>query len=210
MQTLRHEKLLLTTSAFPGPDPVLKEVAVASSDGKHVTHFLFQAPQSWTSLDENRQKLIRYDTKNVHGVCWEEGYVPYQELAKTLRRAVSRATAIYAFGEDKCKTLSKILGRCVINLQKEFKAPDPNLTALIGTRCLLPCHSVQSMHCALNTATALAQWFSYLELSLQIKNFCCQQEGKAGKRPTHTEQCSKRPRARKMRMSVLCLRPVTG
>lgn len=85
------------------------------------------------------------------------------------------ANAIYAYGVEKCRVLSSLLRRSVIDVEGEFSCVEPSKTSLEGVGCLVPCHGLSRMACALRNATVLAQWLHYYTLSLQINQFCCQE-----------------------------------
>lgn len=69
--------------------------------------------------------------------------------------------------------MSKLLNRTVVDIENEFNAPDPRNTSLEFMRCLLACHAVYGMECALGSASVCAKWLSYYEKSLDIRNLCC-------------------------------------
>ena len=166
-------KLVVDYVAFEGNgDPIFKEVGVVSTDGRRVAHFLVKPPYPWTTLDSTVQNTYRKQIKEQHGVCWEDGNVAFSDLATQLNRAVARAIALYSFGTEKCRALEKLTGRTFINIEKEFNCPIMDHTALIGTCCLIPCHGLPRMRCALRDADRMRQWLKYYSERTKIANFC--------------------------------------
>lgn len=172
-------KLCIDYVSFEGPEPIIKELAVVSVGGrKRASHFVFAPPNAFSALDANTKREFQRQTTTEHGICWEEGNIGYDRVASVLRRACCRATALYAHGSAKCRVLSNLLGRSVIDLSGEFTCPPVDKMALCGVECLLPCHAVPMMHCAMRSASVYALWLEYYDLALQIEHFCCSEKVK--------------------------------
>lgn len=174
-------KLIVDYVAFEGKgDPVLKELALVSLDGKRSAHIILKAPYPWSALDSESKVTYKNQIQERHGICWDEGGVAYLELADQLKRMTSRAIALYALGADKCRVLSKICGRTFIDMESEFGAVDADSIASVGVSCLQPCHGLPKMHCALRNADRLRQWLEYYDHRTRIANFCYRAVKNAG------------------------------
>ena len=177
--------LVVDYIAFEGNgDPIFKELGVVSVDGRRAAHLLVKPPYAWTTLDSAIQKSYRRQIKEQHGICWEDGNVAYSQLAPQLNRALARAIALYSFGTEKCRALEKLTGRTFINIETEFKCPLMDHTALIGTSCLIPCHGLPLMQCALRDADRMRQWLQYWSERTKIANFCPSSQSPATPPPT--------------------------
>lgn len=155
-----------------GGDPIVKELAAVSFDGQRSAQLLLRPPVPWSALDSQTKASYHTQIKEKHGLCWDEGVLPYLELGDQLKKITSRAIALYALGEEKCKFLSKLCGRTFIDIEKEFGALDPDCTAISGVSCLQPCHGLSTMACALRNADRLRQWLQYYDHRTRIVNFC--------------------------------------
>ena len=157
-----------------GDEYVIKELALSSVCGQHLAHYVFKPPKAWSSLSEATKQEYRRAMRDEHGICWGEGDIDYAQLGMTLKRAVERAVALYARGAEKCRLFSRLCARTFIDMDAEFGAPPASHTALKGKTCLLPCHAVPCMTCALNEAVCLSKWLNYYCQTLKINNLCCQ------------------------------------
>lgn len=145
---------------------------MVSVDGRRSAHILVKPPFPWSTLESQAKQSYESQIRERHGICWDEGALPYSELGDQLKRLTSRAIALYAFGEGKCRFLEKLCGRTFINIEKEFGALDPDCTATVGVSCLQPCHGLSSMSCALRNSDRLRQWLQYYDHRTQMVNFC--------------------------------------
>lgn len=185
--------LVLDYVAFEGNgDAVVKEVAAVSQDGRYSCHAVVKPPYPWNSLDAQASQNYENQTCLKHGICWEEGSVPHLELGSYLKRVAGRAVAMFARGEEKCKTLEKLIGRKVIDMEQEFGAPKPDCTATVGVSCLLPCHGLPTMQCAMRDADRLRQWLDYYCKRTQIANFCCQKQPQHADKESNECACMKK------------------
>ena len=63
---------------------IVKELTLLHDSGD-VDHFLFQAPHS-QQLTEAECRTIRYVSKNLNGLSYHEGSIPYEEICNILNR----------------------------------------------------------------------------------------------------------------------------
>jgi hypothetical protein len=59
-----------------------------------------------------------------NGVNWDDGHIPYTQLASVLNETTVGVAHLYAYGVSKCTFISKLLGRPVHNLE-DFNGPRP-------------------------------------------------------------------------------------
>lgn len=151
---------------------IIKELAVVSVGENRCTHFVVKPPFNWSELHDDARTSNAVTTTSVHGIKWEDGWVSHADMPKALGSAVERATAIYSYGASKCSVLQKLLKRAVIDMEAEFQAPKANCIGFAGQSCLLPCHRVRTLTCALRNASVHAKWLKYYIDKLKTENLC--------------------------------------
>jgi len=132
---------------------VVEELSVASKNLQD--SFRFRSPYSMTShgSDENR-------------LNWEDGNKAYHDLYTVVSEALAGFAYLYSYGTTKCKFLTELLGRQILNLQ-DFNCPQ---RASFNHKhwCSLPCHKFPNVECATNTAHSLYDWLMF---HLQTKSY---------------------------------------
>ena len=90
-------------------DFIVKEVAFAPvEEDVEPTVFLFKPPYPWTF--SNKKGPTAWLEQNYHGLSWNSGSIPYEEVEKILRSIFPTNSAdIYVKGLEKTKWLQKLL-----------------------------------------------------------------------------------------------------
>jgi len=118
---------------------VVKELSVAANNMND--SFRFRSPYTMASHGSEE-----------NGLDWEDGHTVVSE-------AVAGFAHLYCYGITKCKFLTELLGRLILNLQ-DFNCPQP--TSFNHTLCFsLPCHKFPNVDCATKTAHSLYDWLMY-------------------------------------------------
>ena len=102
---------------------VVKKLSVAAAVSET---FRFKSPYNMASQgsDENR-------------LNWEDGHIAYHELYTFASESVAGFDHLYAYVISKCKLLTQLLGRPILNLQ-DFNFPLPKLSIInTGVACLV-------------------------------------------------------------------------
>ena len=129
---------------------VIKELSLAAKNVVHTLHF--QSPYA-----------MRPHGSSENGLNWDDGHIPYRQLDTVLSEAVAGYAHLYGYGIEKCKILSDLLGRPILNLE-DFGCPKPSdLTP--GKNCVLQCHTFSSVSCATRKSTSFYKWLKYLFLT---------------------------------------------
>lgn len=83
---------------------VFKELAVVplGEDVQPVV-YLFEPPHAWNCLAPRYKCENFWLTRNYHGISWQEGEIPYQELEEILKSSTRGASKIYVKGLEKQK-----------------------------------------------------------------------------------------------------------
>jgi len=77
-----------------------------------------------------------------NGLNWEDGHIAYHDLYTVLSEAVAGFAHLFSYGVTKCKFLTDLQGRPILNLQ-DFNCPQPT-TFNHRIRCSLSCHKFQT------------------------------------------------------------------
>ena len=125
---------------------VVKEVSVAGenvSDSFRYENLYYMAPHG---CDEN-------------GLIWDDGHIPYHKLSPVVKEAVAGFAHVYSFGTTKCRLVSDLLERPILDLE-DFKC-SPTKTFKPKFSFSLPCHRFPDISCAIKNAQALYDWLMY-------------------------------------------------
>ena len=101
-----------------------------------------------------------------HGCNWNDGDIPYCDLATVLHSEASSAVAIYCYGPQKSKFISELIQRTVIYIT-HLGCSDLEDMLLPAISYTFACHNKSKLVCALRTAYSIAQWLNYYTLSVQ-------------------------------------------
>lgn len=102
------------------------------------------------------------------GIQWNEGSLDYSELGLHLVKAISKATTLYTTSKAKAQTLEQLTGRGFISIE-DFDPPKHNaLKNMMG--CLHPCHSIETMHCAMKNAHTAATYVRFVDGQHDFQN----------------------------------------
>ena len=59
-----------------------------------------------------------------NGLNWDDGQIDYDQLETAMKEAVAGYAHLYSYGASKCRFLSKLLGRPILNLE-DVGCPPP-------------------------------------------------------------------------------------
>ena len=115
---------------------VVKELSVVATVSEM---FRFKSPYNMAShgWDEN----------------WEDGQIAYHELYTVASKAVAGFAHLYTYGVSKCKYLTELLGRPILNLQDCNYALPTSFNHKYW--CSMSCHKLPNTNCATKTAHSL-------------------------------------------------------
>lgn len=130
---------------------VAKEVAVCSLEDGRTAHFLLQPPLN-TCPDFRSQWYVE---TYCHGIDWDKGFVPYDNLKDVLSSVIGCEYRVYCKGLDKCRFFENLLQRHITNLDT---LTCPKLAKLreCEVKCLF--HNGQYFNCALQNVLVLRLW----------------------------------------------------
>lgn len=136
---------------------IIKELGVYK-DGK-IKGYSFLCPKKFKAT---KQSL--WLSRNLHGINWKSGNLPYTELKSILNQLKTPETEFFAKGLEKCKILSNLLQQSVDDLEElgcpkvqflVFRNNDGTFDEICNS---YPCRHSKSLHCAQRKAFAYGQW----------------------------------------------------
>ena len=74
---------------------------------------------------------MRPHGNSENGLNWEDGHIPYTQLASVLSEAAAGFAHLYAYGDSNCTFISQLLGRLCIGYLSVFIFSYPNLLPII-------------------------------------------------------------------------------
>lgn len=139
---------------------VVKELAIMTRDGNRQGCFHFKSPKHMLRTvdykDESKEE-------SDHGINWNDGFIEYDELKTVLEESVCGGSALYAYNEEKCLFLNKLIKRTFINLESEMDCPLPSELAVKNKSCMFSCHGHPLKKCALRSVRNMVFWLNYNE-----------------------------------------------
>lgn len=136
---------------------VFKEVAVVTLEEDAIPAvYLFEPPHRWSYLPAKYKSENLWLEYNYHGISWNCGEVPYEEVHETLYNLLRDASKVHVKGLEKKKWLEKILSN-VYNLED---LGCPSLRKLTeNTEIVCTNHKrTWGLHCAAHNVRALKTW----------------------------------------------------
>jgi hypothetical protein len=101
-----------------------------------------------------------------NGLNWGHGSVEYDKLETVLSESVANLAHLYGFGASKCKFISDLFKRPVLNLEDFHCLKSDNFVP--EHHCWLPCHKFPNVRCASKNAHSFYKWLTY---HLQTKGY---------------------------------------
>ena len=156
---------VIDIEAFSGH--IIKEVGISSP---HFTlGFSFLPPTTFTSLPTGRQNQNNWLTRNLHGITWESGTIPFTELSKLLSLFNNPNIPIYVKGLNKIQALTQYLpGVTFLNLD-DISCPKYEdllkFPGMVTCGCFSYSQAHNSIiygnHCAQKKAQVYSSWLSF-------------------------------------------------
>lgn len=146
----------------PFAEFVFKEIAIIPLAGQDVLPkvYLFGPPCHWNSLPVKFKSENSWLERNYHGLKWNDGEIPYEELEEILKSDLRDAVKIYVKGLEKKKWIENIMPDVVVVFNME-DYECPSLVKLLESSYDVPCkhHNLYyKANCAVQNALALKKW----------------------------------------------------
>ncbi len=135
----------------PANNFIIKEFAVATSDGQLLQHWLVRSPYSFSNLDSKTKRQCNWATKNYHGIEWQDGDITIQSLHRQLM-PILKDSIICTKGLEKVKYLKEFFQVSQVYDLENY----PSLKCLHTphVRCLFH-RQTENMTCAYNNVLKL-------------------------------------------------------
>ena len=131
---------------------VVKELAFYDINNGYHGRWSFKPPHPWEDLSPSKQKSYAWVTRNLHGMSWKSGKLPYKTFRRILMSLFTSYDIIYVKGLEKANFLKKFSADLnIVNLDCP-KIDDLHLPIV---KC--PFHLPESHYCALQRAAAFAK-----------------------------------------------------
>ena len=128
-----------------GKQFVAKALTVVASTGKVVDYFVLKPPVPLSTVTPRTVAQQRYEERNIHGIPWEAGEVPYAAASQQLLKSLGGCRCIVVKGHQKEAWLKEIL-------LSEFKIIN---IEPFGPKMIKPKSNVCT---PINNARAIQQW----------------------------------------------------
>lgn len=163
------EKAVIDYNAFIDQrgEVIIKELAVVDVTTKDVQHWIFKSPQGRGAFEVNEDRKNpfyrnRWLSRNFHGLDFDDGTTPYEELYSALHSLCRNFSVLYAASDDKCVVLERVLERPVFSLKTLGCDHLPRQEILplpeVLNQCLYHRIYAPGFYCAMTNAVALANW----------------------------------------------------
>ena len=142
---------------------VVKELAVMHLQSPHHVTHLYEPPCVWESLPPKYKTTNNWLTRHFHGLEWNEGYFPYDELKSALKSMLFGASCVYVKGVEKKLFLQKLLKNkfYIIDLT-DADCPSLQKLSLMSETELDTCpnhwYKCSKLECALKNVQLMKNW----------------------------------------------------
>uniref|UniRef100_A0A1B6KKM6 Uncharacterized protein n=2 Tax=Graphocephala atropunctata TaxID=36148 RepID=A0A1B6KKM6_9HEMI len=151
-----HMDLFVDFQGFKDPSNtfIVKEFAIATSDGMLLQHWLVRSPYPISTLDSKTIRQCNWTTKYHHGVHWTDGDITIQSLHRQLQPLLLNAV-IYVKGLEKANYLKETFRPSQVYELSNY----PSLKDLETSNvyCIFHRKNTNKM-CALNNVLKLVQY----------------------------------------------------
>ena len=151
---------------------VFKEVAVTPlEDDSPPSVYLFEPPHEWNFLPAKYKSENTWLEHNYHGLTWDRGDVPYEEVIEILQNHLRDASKVHVKGLEKKRMLEKIVPN-VYNLED---VGCPSLRKLNANADILCTNHVGTWHpqCAAHNVSTLRAWLLESKANEDFPNTEC-------------------------------------
>lgn len=152
-------------------DVVIKELAVTTVEERPATaSWIFAPPYNEAALTAANQRQNLWVTRNLHGLNWNSGLIPYHKLDVCLDLALQNADRLFSKGTEKVTYLSNRLRRTVHDLN-DYNCPRASELEdedLLIT-CLYPHPTTRTRKaCAFEKSLIYADWAYNNEADINV------------------------------------------
>jgi hypothetical protein len=158
---------------------VIKELCIIRADTPaSSSHWIFTSPESTTTtnLSSKQKRTNKWLTERFHGLPYNYGEVPYEEIKNILDVATSCFDFLLVKGTEKCKTLKCILPFAKIyNIESLDCPPFRQLKSLTDEKCLYHNMKGNNFICSKSQAIRMVNWYksqNWVEFKKRFELLC--------------------------------------
>jgi hypothetical protein len=140
---------------------VFKELCIVRADASaSSSHWIFTSPKPTTNLSSKQEKTNKWLAERFHGLSYNYGEVPYEEMKKILDVVTPCFDLLLVKGAEKCKTLNHILPYVKIyNIESLGCPPLRKLKSLTNEMCLYHNLKNKNFICSKAQAISMVTWY---------------------------------------------------
>lgn len=154
--------LILDIQGFRGDADqfIFKELAAVSVNCESAYSFLFKPPSEQVTLSTKARNTNTWLSKVHHGLEYDDGLVPYEELQGILQQLLSATTTVYVKGSVKRNDLLKIVAHPDIKNIEDLGCP--SIRQLHEDYCATACmwHKHKTSICASRNVKNILLWYN--------------------------------------------------
>jgi hypothetical protein len=140
---------------------VLKELTMMNVETQQIIfNALVTSPYSFNSLSPQEQRVVNYVSKNIIQLRWEDGIITFTHLLHKILKTIKPDDTVYTKGNIKCKFLTKILNRHVVDLGETFCCPSLKVLRKNELAEDCPFHNNPKESCSLTSARQISVWMN--------------------------------------------------
>lgn len=137
----------------PNNEFVVKEFAIATSDGTTIQHWTVKSPCPYSVLDVKTKKQCTWTTNHYHGLRWQDGDITIQALHRQLY-SILNSSVVYVKGLEKANYIKEFFKSCLVLDLEDY----PSLKVLTTSNVYCFFHGKSKRMCALNNVLKLVQY----------------------------------------------------
>ena len=107
--------IVIAYQAFPLPDKsiALKEVGIVDVVSNYECQYLAGPPCKIDVFSARHRQTLRYLVDKVHGIPWNAGIVPLEDVEEVVKKAVREADLVYIKGLERLTYLMNLTGESI-------------------------------------------------------------------------------------------------
>lgn len=149
-------------------DDIIKELAIVNP--YFAVGFCFAPPTPLSGVPPAKQKVNNWLTRNLHGITWESGVLPYSSVGVITAIFDNPSIKIYVKGVTKLDTLRKYFPKSTLINLETLQCPKYSELVKFPRFVQVSCcnypqthnSATFSQHCAQRKAAMYCQWLMFI------------------------------------------------
>lgn len=137
----------------------LKELAVLAVDQEaEPSTLLFEPPYEWKNLSARYKSENSWLERNLHGLSWSSGDIPYEDIKLVLSTVMYDVQKIYVKGSEKKHWLQNILKDVQIVDMLDLDCPSLESLKKVSKTTNCTHHNILNSNCSAQNVKLLRDW----------------------------------------------------